>query len=93
MSLETLLAPKQKVEWDRLPLDVLVEVRIIARFCPPIQIIVFQKEHTLTVMLLLLQIGNFVAKIDGNVASMRATCKDWKAGVASVGTAISPLVR
>lgn len=31
-------------------------------------------------------------EIDGNVAAMRATCKHWKAGVASVASALTPLV-
>jgi hypothetical protein len=43
-------------------------------------------------MLVYMQIGKFVAEIDGNVAAMRATCKHWKAGVASVATALTPLV-
>ena len=43
-------------------------------------------------MPLYMQIGKFVAEIDGNVAAMRATCKHWKAGVASVATALTPLV-
>jgi hypothetical protein len=88
------LLPKQKVEWERLPLDILVEVRgdQIFRFLPPIQINILRKEHILTVMPFKLQIGKFVAEIDGNVAAMRATCKHWNAGVASVSTALTPLV-
>jgi hypothetical protein len=52
MNLEILLSTKQKIEWDRLPLDVLVEVNeIISRFCPPFKKIL-GTEHILTVLLL-----------------------------------------